>query len=109
MIYFYVSLQNGDITVDSVLLVLRNTLGNPNDVSDFLLLQLDVSVEYAVVELLLESLSVQKDFGFKKLVLQRFVAGGGIKERSVFMENFASGLDLIHLVSNGQTCISFRI
>jgi hypothetical protein len=37
--------------VDLILLSLKNALGNPNHVTDFLLLELDVSVKYGKVEL----------------------------------------------------------
>jgi len=47
-------LEDGNVVVDFVLLVLGDTFGNPNDVPDFLLLQLDKRVEDGVIELLLE-------------------------------------------------------
>lgn len=48
-------LQDGDIAIDSVFLVLGDTFRDPHNVSDLLLLELNVGIKHAIVELLLES------------------------------------------------------
>jgi hypothetical protein len=53
------TLENGDVVINSALLVLRHAFGNPDDVADLLLLELDERVEHSVVELLVERNLVQ--------------------------------------------------
>ena len=50
----YVCLEYGNVVFDFVLVFLGYTLCNPNNVSVFLFLQFDKSVENTEVELLLE-------------------------------------------------------
>jgi len=87
--------------------LLRNALGNPDNVANLLLLQLHVRVEDAEVELLNERQDVQlylekfetfeldgvtnssrTDFIFKELVLQGFITrinSGPIEKSSIFL------------------------
>lgn len=55
------NLQNRNIVVDLGAVLLRDALGDPDDVAAFLLLQLQVGVEDTEVELLHECVDVQLD------------------------------------------------
>lgn len=54
-------LENGNVIVDLGAMLLRHTLGDPHDVAALLLLQLQIRVEHAKVELLDEREHVQLD------------------------------------------------
>lgn len=64
-------LKDGDVVVDPLLLTLADTLRDPNNIADLLLLELQERVEQCIVELLLERLLVQVDLVLKEAVLQR--------------------------------------
>jgi hypothetical protein len=64
---------------------LRYTLGNPYNIADFLLLQLDICKEGGKVELLLECQAVQEDFISKKFVFHGRLVGRLIKELPIFL------------------------
>ena len=58
-------LKDRNVIVDFSSVTLRDALGDPDDVSAFLLFQLEEGVEDAEVELLHERIHVQFDLGTK--------------------------------------------
>lgn len=124
----FIVLQYGNIAVDPILLVLGNAFCDPYNVSDLLLLELDVRIKHTIVELLLECQTIQKHFVLKELVFQCLANSWCVKEWSIFlkahyintisfstlfqipyMKHFASSLDLFKFIGNGKLCVSFRI
>jgi hypothetical protein len=67
-------LQDGYVVVDLGLVPLGDALGDPDNVSALLLLEAEVRVEDAVVELLEERVHVQLHLVLKELVLERLLA-----------------------------------
>lgn len=69
------------------LLRLRNTLGNPNKIARFLLLEFHVRVEYAKVELSIEGETIELHFVREEAIIHRtFFAGtDGIKELAILL------------------------
>eukprot|EP00965_Chrysotila_dentata_P118247 3908893-Pleurochrysis_carterae.AAC.2 len=63
-----------DVSVNLALLVLRDAVRNPDDIADLLLLELDVGVVHAVVELLLEGERVELHLQLVELLLERLLA-----------------------------------
>lgn len=66
-------LEDWDVLRHLGLLSLHNTLGNPNNVADLLLLQLEVRVKHAVAELLHEAEFVQLHFVLEESLFQTLV------------------------------------
>ena len=66
-------LEDRDVLRHLSLLSLHNTLGNPNDVADLLLLQLEVRVKHTVAELLQEAEFVQGHFVLEESFFQTLV------------------------------------
>jgi len=67
-------LKDGDVVIDLGAVFLRNALRDPDNVPALLLLQLQVGVEHAAVELLHERVHVQLHLVLEELVLQGFLA-----------------------------------
>ncbi len=63
------ALENGDVGIDFCAMALRDTFGDPYNVSHFLLLQLDVGVEHTKVELLHERIQVELNLSKKERFL----------------------------------------
>lgn len=80
-------LQYVYIIVDPLLLILRNTFGNPYDIPNLLLSKLDIGVKDAVIELLLKRQSIQENFMLEKLVFHSLVTSCSIKEITIFLPN----------------------
>lgn len=64
-------LKDADIVVQFIALLLANTLGNPHQVADLLLFELEVRAVDGVVELLVEGELVQVHFVFEERIFQR--------------------------------------
>ena len=62
------NLENRYVVCNLVPLLLSNTFGNPNQIADFLLLQLQPSVKHPIVKLLLKGLLAQMDLVLEELV-----------------------------------------
>ena len=79
-------LEYRNVAGNSVLLILRYTLGNPYNITDFLLLQFNICIEGAKMELLLPCEAVQEHFVCEKLVFHSRFADSLIKENPVLLE-----------------------
>mmetsp|Transcript_8010 Transcript_8010/g.19920 ORF Transcript_8010/g.19920 Transcript_8010/m.19920 type:complete len:246 (-) Transcript_8010:471-1208(-) len=66
-------------------LVLRDALGDPHDVPDLLLLELDEGVVHAVVELLLEGEPVEVHLLLEEEVLYRLVLVDGVRREELLV------------------------
>lgn len=92
-------LQNGNVLVDLCSVSLRNALGDPDDVSHFLLLELYESVENSKVELVQIGMKVQ--FHLKKINVKIRVFE--TKKQTSYSKNLSSKVfspGLIPLPSN---------
>ena len=69
----------GDIIIYFGLVMLRNALGDPDNVPALLFFQLQEGIEYTKMELLHKCVSVQVDFVLEKLVFQCFFARVGAR------------------------------
>lgn len=99
-------LENGYVVVDLCAVLLGNALGDPDDVTALLLLQLEVCVEDTEVELLQKGVHVQLHLVLEELVLQRLVAGivaGSVKQSGVLRIILGHGLHLLVVVGSRQS------
>lgn len=69
------ALENRYVIVDLGTMALRHTLGDPNDITAFLLLEFHERVEDAELKLAQEGSDVQLHFVLEELVFQRFLSG----------------------------------
>lgn len=102
-------LEDGDETLMNLsLLTLSDALGNPDDVADLLLTELEVGVENTVAHLRLKGQLVQLNLVLKERVLERFVAGRGAaakvcKQTAVLRQVAHALTDLVDVSSLCQT------
>lgn len=68
-VYLEPFLENWNIVIDLSAMLLGDTLRNPNNVTAFLLLQLQVRIEYTEMELLNESEHIQFDLSMGNVEL----------------------------------------
>lgn len=68
-VYLEPFLENWNIVIDLSAMLLGDTLRNPNNVTAFLLLQLQVRIEYTKMELLNESEHIQFDLSMGNVEL----------------------------------------
>lgn len=66
----YNDLEDGDVVIDLCSVFLSYTLGDPDDIAALLLLEFQVRIENAKVELLHKSVHVQFDLKIKKINFQ---------------------------------------
>ena len=98
---FYLNLEDIDeALVDLALLALADALGDPDDVADLLLLELEVRVEDAVPHLRLEGELVELHLLLEERVLERPVRRPDVLEQLPVVREVAHGLaHLLQLVS----------
>lgn len=98
-------LEDGYVVVDFGAMLLGHALGDPHDVAALLLLELEVRIEDAKVELLQEGVHVQLDLVLEELVLQRLVAGivaGAVEQSGILRIILGHGLHLLVVVGTSQ-------
>jgi hypothetical protein len=86
------SLENRNVTWNSVLLILRYAFGYPYNIANLLLLKLNISIKCSIMELLLKSKTVQEHFITKEPVFHSRLANSLIKELSIFLQITVSAL-----------------
>lgn len=89
-ISFFTYLENRNVVIDLGAMFLRNTLGYPHDVPALLLLEFQVGVEDAKVELLQKREDVEADLVLEEFILQSFVTWiitSAFKQSAVLLRN----------------------
>ena len=91
--------------VDLILLGLKDALGNPNHVTDFLLLELDVSVKYSKVKLALKSQLEHLHITLIKGIINALLSASGrvdIPNGRILWEQFQHTTELVFVGDIGQ-------
>ena len=117
-------LESTDILSNPLSVILGDTFSNPSEASDLLLLQLDVTIENCVRELLEKCELIQVNFLGEKPVFEvgsqpmivvtiRIAAvvgrrlGGSLKERTVLWDVVYRSSDLFYVVSSSEVVVPF--
>lgn len=106
------TLEDGNIIVDLGAVLLGHALTDPHDIAALLLLQLQIRVEDAKVELLHERVHVQLHLVLEELVLQRLVArivARPVEQGRVLGIVLGHSLHLLVVVGAGQRGQTVRV
>ncbi len=100
------------VVIDSGSVLLRNTLGDPDDIAILLLLELQERVEHAEAELSHERVQVHFDLLLEEAVLDGLVARVGahvLEESAILGIVLRHHLDLVVLLGLGQLIQAVRV